>query len=273
MRVALGSRRRAARASALIAAAAVVLCGSAAAAVRALHAMAADPPRAGVRAAGPLFTLRGLKPGDRASRCVDGGDRLAFFGEGGENSALAPHLRVRVFDGCRGDDLLYDGTLARGAGAIPGRGDFRVEVEVLDGAPQAATARSTFALGQAPVRCTSLRAPGGKIVRSERVGRRVSAKLILRTYSGNRIGLTTGLRVRGKTLRLRDFATVTYRVNGGRAQRLGARPFRFRTRVTALHSGRNVVAVTIRARRRPSITARFPLQLAASRSAVCEVIG
>jgi thioredoxin reductase (NADPH) len=77
--------------------------------------------------------------------------------------------------------------------------------------------------------------------------------------------------VRGKTLALRDWATVTYEVNGEREQRLRERPFRLRTRVSALHTGRNAIGVTIRPRRGRAVRARFGLDLAASRASTCEV--
>ena len=252
-----------------------VLAGSAGAAVRALNAMATDPSRERltIDAAGPLFAARGLQPGDRITRCITvrGADWLDFFTEGGEKSPLAPHLHVRVFDGCHGDDVLFAGTLADARAR--GRGQYRIEVTVLDSAPQAARATATFGFGEPLARCTTLRAPrGGKLVRRQRVNARVSATLMLRTLAANRIVLTTGLRVRGKTLAVREWAIVAYRVNGGPAQRLGRRPFRLRSQVTALHTGRNVVEVSVRPRRGRTVTARFGLDVAARRATTCEVI-
>jgi hypothetical protein len=207
----------------------------------------------------PLFTLRGLQPGDRSSRCVsvearDAG-RLSLF-TGGENGALAPHLHVRLLRGCNGDEVLFEGRLDElplEPDAIPAGGDIRVDVEVLPTAPQAARATKTFAVGaeagstaRAASRCKGLTR------RSVRLGR-VVATVSART-DGRRLRLKTALRIGGKTLRQR-WATVAYRIDS-RGWRTTRRPFRL---TLARPPGAARVLVRIRPSRHRSATVRLPL--------------
>jgi hypothetical protein len=264
------------RALVLTLTAAAVLVVSGVSAARALRAPA--PPRTTVHAASePLFDLRGLQPGDRAARCIsvatDTPRELSVFG-GGENSALAPHVRVQIFRGCDGNEVLFDGRLDRlpveeDAVADPVRTagrEYRVEVSVVDGAPQATRTKASFgfgATGGPSARAASCAGLGGrqKVVRHARISRRVTATLILRAFARGRIALTTGVRVRGKTLALRRWATVGYAVNGRGAQRLRTRPFRLRTNAGALTPGHNVIVATLEPRRGRSVRARFALDL------------
>ena len=74
--------------------------------------------------------------------------------------------------------------------------------------------------------------------------------------------LTTGLRVRGRTLRIPRWARVTYRVGGRPVASARRRPFRARIAPGVLRPGTNAVSVTVRPRRRPARTTTFGVRVA-----------
>ena len=256
-------RARTLRATALVVTALAVLAAAAHVASGALAARAGEAVRPSLRVpADPLFSLRGLQPGDRTSRCVSVDARdtagLSFFG-GGENGPLAPHLHVRLLRGCNGDEVLFEGRLSElplERDAIPTRTtDVRIDVTVLATAPQ--SARATTALGfgadaAAAPRAAATRSCRSVTSRGVRLGR-VFATITARA-DGPRVRLKTALRIRGKTLRQR-WATVAYRLEG-RGWQTTRRPFRLTTQRT---SAATSVLVRIRPTRRRSATLRLPL--------------
>ena len=174
-----------------------------------------------------------------------------------------------------GDDAALQGTRATQEltfAAEPVRPD-----DAGDAAPApapAATAPSTQAPAAArPRSCRRLRFKGRKrravLVKWAPVKPRVRAKLILRlfgTVDRQHLVVTTGLRVRGKTLLLRGWARVTYRV-GRRAYRARVRPFRVRVLPGALKVGRNRVRIRIAPHNSRPVGASFRLTVKRTRTA------
>lgn len=258
------------RAAALVLAALCVVALAAQIASGALAAPSEAPKRPSLRVASePLFALRGLKPGDRASRCVDvdaqDAGHISFFG-GGENGPLAPHVHVKLLRGCNSEEVLFEGRLDRlplEPDAVPAAGNaYRVEVEVLSGAPPAARASASFGFGADAAQTSgagggTTRADSGEtrvahaapctVRRNVRLGR-VDASVTAR-WGGGRLRLKTALRMRGKTLRQR-WATVAYRVGASR-WRTTRRPFHLTTPEA------DSVMVRIRPTRRRSATVRL----------------
>jgi hypothetical protein len=164
---------------------------------------------------------------------VRGANRLSLFG-GGENGALAPHLRVRILRGCDGGEVLFDGRLDelpseqraiadRIALRDGERRAYRVEVAVLPSAPPAARAIQTFGVGAGSV--ASARAAS-------------CSRLSDRTV--RRGALTVRIRRGRVTLHMRRRASA-YRVNGVRTS---SRP-----RIALFRPGRNTITVTVRRKR------------------------
>ena len=93
------------------------LAAGALAAERALRAAPTVPPRLTIDAGEPLFTLEGLRHGDRAERCVTvtnegpGEVRGAVLARA-QDGDLAGLLGVAVLRGCDGGTLLFSGRLA-----------------------------------------------------------------------------------------------------------------------------------------------------------------
>jgi hypothetical protein len=96
----------------------VAAAGGALGAERALRTSAPPPPALSLDAGDPLFTLEGLRHGDRAERCVavtnEGpGAAAAVVSGRREDGDLAPLLRAAVTRGCgEGGTLLYSGPLS-----------------------------------------------------------------------------------------------------------------------------------------------------------------
>lgn len=256
------------RAAALVLAALCVVALAAQIASGALAAPSGSPKKPSLRVASePLFALRGLKPGDRASRCVDvdaqDAGHISFFG-GGENGPLAPHVHVKLLRGCNSEEVLFEGRLDRlplEPDAVPAAGNaYRVEVEVLSGAPPAARASASFGFGadaaqaDATARADSTGVDDKPALpctrrRNLRLGS-VDATVTAR-WGGGRLRLKTALRVRGRTLRQR-WATVAYRVGANR-WRTTRRPFH----LTAPDAASVLVRVRPTRRRSATVQLRF----------------
>jgi hypothetical protein len=283
------------------------LAGTAGAAVRDPAVPAA---RLALDAPSPLFGAHNatdLRPGERRSACVSvvnrgDGDGRAVLLIARREGALARHLALSVTRGCEPPGAsLFAGRLAEfpaggldaGATWRPGERrelglalvladdpaaagqsaswDWRLAVTgatVTPGAPSPARAAS----------CSAVRLPGGRrtLVRRVRVAPRVSAVLVVRLLGSRgreRLVLTTGLRVRGKTLDLRGWADVRYDVNGrGHAGR--RRPFRVRVAAGAIRPGTNRIVVAVRPRGGTPRRATFVLRARAAQTgprSVCEV--
>jgi hypothetical protein len=83
---------------------------------------------------------------------------------------------------------------------------------------------------------------------------------VLGTAGAERLVLTAGLRVRGRTLVTPGWAHVAYRVNALPAGAAGRRPFRVRVAAGAIRPGANRVAVRVRPRRGTARTTTFALR-------------
>ena len=239
---------------------------------------------------------RDLRPGDRVVSCVtvrnagDAAAAAALYAQDLEGT-LAPFLELTVTrgraggPGCAGfvahatvfagrlsefparlaDAVVDPATLAPGeerglrfalaladAPAAAGRGvswSWRLAVEAK---PATAASRA----------CTTARPAARRDVlrRTRRLSHRVHAVLVLRGLGrpgADRLVLTTGLRVRGRTLRIPRWARVDYRVNGRPLAPATARPFRVRVDPGALRPGTNRVTVTVRPRTGPARTTTF----------------
>lgn len=90
------------------------------------------------------------------------------------------------------------------------------------------------------------------LVKTVRISRRVRAVLVMRVFGATgapRVVLTTGLRVRGKTLVIPRWANVRYAVNRAAHVRSRRRPFRVRIAARSLRPGTNRMTVTVKPRR------------------------
>jgi hypothetical protein len=153
------------------------------------------------------------------------------------------------------------------AEGLEARWDLRLAAEALEDAPGAATAA---AASSSPAACGRLQLAGAvrgrtgrTLVRTVRVRGRVRSVLAVRvlgTAGAERLVLTTGLRVRGRTLVVPRWASVAYRVNTGQAVTAARRPFRVRVAAGALRPGTNRVTVRVRPRRGRPRTTTFALR-------------
>ena len=250
-------------------------------------------PRLSLGAAAPLFAggaSDALRPGDRVRSCAtvrntgDRAGRAALYARDVEGS-LAGFLSLTVTRGCDGQrgGLLYAGRLAdfpRALGAavvdpVPlAPGEARgLRFELALGDDPAAAGRDVrwswrLAVGaatQSRSECLGAGARRDRLVRTRRLSARVRAVLVVRAYGrpgAVRLVLTTGLRVRGRTLLVPRWARVGYRVNGGRGRVARRRPFRVRVPAGVIRPGTNRVAVTVRPRRGPARTTTFRLRAA-----------
>ena len=289
------------RNAALLLAAFAALGSAALAATRAATAPAPPPPGLTLEAAGPLFTVKNLRHGDRVERCVtvtnEGpGVARGFVLGRVERGDLARHLAVTVTRGCAGA-VLFSGRLADLDALADGewpagerrRVGIAVEVTGSDAQVQGRSAVQEFgfgvqaAQGDAAVEsgaaasaqpvCARLRfaAVRGRrrpvLIKRHRVDARVHAKLILRIYGApgaQRLVLVTGLRVGRRVLPGRRWGRVAYRIGAGATVTSRRRPFRVRIAPGALRPGRNVVRVTVAPKRGRAVQARYVLTIAAS---------
>jgi hypothetical protein len=120
---------------------------------------------------------------------------------------------------------------------------------------------------QAAVASGSRAPPRGRssrtLVRTVRVRGRVRSILVVRVLGAagsERLVLTTGLRVRGRTLVIPRWARVTYRVNGTPPVSAGRRPFRVRVAAGAIRPGANRIVVRVRPRRGRTQSTTFSLR-------------
>lgn len=269
---------------ALALAAVAALAGGSAAAGRALRATGAPPPGLSIAADRPLFSLAGLRHGDRAARCLTAtsegsGDAYAAIAGRVEHGDLARFLRVAVTRGCGGGTLLYAGPLTGLAASDPApwragerrRFGFAVEVAGTDREVQGRRAVHAFvvtaraeAVRSACRRVALARGRRRVLVKRRRIDARVHAKLfigILGPAGGERLLIVTGLRVGRRVLPGRRWGAVRYRVNDGAAVTSRRRPFAIRVAPAVLRRGRNVVRVTIVPRGRAPVHARYVLTL------------
>lgn len=248
---------------------------------------------------------RDLRPGDRVVSCVTvrnagaAATAAALYAQGLEG-ALAPFLELTVTrgrtggPGCAGfvpDETVFAGRLsefpARLADAVvdpavlaPGEArGLRFALTLADDPAAAGRAVSwnwRLAVEARPAAasraCSRLHAParGERVIRSRRLSRRVRAVLVLRRFGppgADRLVLTTGLRVRGRTLLVPGWARVTYRVDGRVLRTARRRPFRVRVAPGVLHGGTNHVSVTVRPRRGDARTTSFAVRVGRVRDA------
>jgi hypothetical protein len=143
--------------------------------------------------------------------------------------------------------------------------DWRLGVEALPAVARAPSGRAPVRHGAASLRCSVLatRSRRRKLVKRVHVVRRIRAVLIVFVFGRpgrEHLVLHTGLRVRGKTLLVRRWARVGYRVNG-RRYASGVRPFRVRVPRRVLRLGTNVVRVRVDPRRGRAHVSRFRLRI------------
>jgi len=163
-----------------------------------------------------------------------------------------------------GDDPAAEGLAARW--------DLRLAAEALE-APPAAPPVSTAgrrASSSAPPGCGRVQLAGAArgrasrtLVKTARVRGRVRSVLVVRVLGAagaERVVLTTGLRVRGKTLVIPRWARVTYAVNASRRASAVRRPFRVRVPAGRIVPGANRITVRVRPRRGRSTTTTFVLR-------------
>lgn len=249
---------------------------------------------------------RDLRPGDRVRACVtvrNTGDApaaaalLARDVEGG----LAPFLALTVTrgrapgEGCAGfvpEEPVFAGRLSEFPARIedalvdpavlaPGEArGLRFVLELADD-PAAAGREVSWswrlAVEPRPAQaashaCARVRPPARRdvMLKTRRLSTRVRAVLILRGFGGpgaDRLVLTTGLRVRGRTLLIPRWARVTYRVNGRALGVARRRPFRARVAPRALRTGTNRVSVTVQPRRGAPRTTSFAVRVGRERDA------
>jgi hypothetical protein len=165
--------------------------------------------------------------------------------------------------------------------------NWRLAVEALDSsAPPAdpASPVSAAGVGSEAASCRTVRLAGAArgrrnrtLVKIVRLSPRVHGVVVLRVFGASgapRFVMTTGLRVRGKTLLIPRWARVRYVLNRRHVRVARVRPFRVRVPARALRQGRNSVGVRVQPTRGRARSARFTLTAApvgASGNGVCVV--
>ena len=292
------------RGQAMLAPVVLVTAGASAAV---LPAAGPDRPGLGLSTSAPLFSgpaTRDLRPGDRVRSCItvrnvsDAATAAALYSTRSDDG-LAPFLELTVTEGsehgprCAGfvpRRKLFAGLLSDfprrldDALVVPDvldpreRRGLRFELALVDDAAAAGRtvswdwrlAARALPASIASRACARARTRRDRIIRTRPLSSRVSTVLVLRGFGrpgADRLVLTTGLRVRGRTLLVPRWARVTYRVNGRALATAQQRPFRVRVPPARLRAGVNRVSVTVQPRRGRTRTTTFTARVERRRDA------